>query len=165
MPTRTRPRRWSRNLTVSSRRASELVAGHGLEKIKTIGDAFMATANLLQGHADPVLASVRCAFALIEAAGDQPARPGSFGSASTSARWSRAWSGATKFSFDLWGDTVNVAARLSTLGADAAIYLSADAWAQVAGRCRGEPLGPVSVKGKGEIEVYRCTGTLPEHAR
>ncbi len=141
-----------------------LVAGHGLEKIKTMGDGLMASANLLQGHADPVLASVRCAFALIEAAGTNPA----------------AWQlrvgihvgpvvagvvGRAKFSFDLWGDTVNVAARLSMLGADAAIYLSADAWAQVAGRCRGEPLGPISVKGKGEIEVYRCTGILPEHAR
>ena len=86
-----------------------------------MGDGLMASANLLQGHADPVLASVRCAFALIEAAGTNPA----------------AWQlrvgihvgpvvagvvGRAKFSFDLWGDTVNVAARLSMLGADAAIY-------------------------------------------
>jgi class 3 adenylate cyclase len=134
-----------------------LVAAHGLEKIKTVGDGLMATANLLLRHADPVLASIRCALALAEAARANPA----------------AWQlrigihdgpvlagvvGRDKFSFDLWGDTVNVAARLSALGSAAAVYLSADAWSQVAGRCLAEPLGPVVVKGKGAIEVYRCVG-------
>ncbi len=118
-----------------------LVSQHRLEKIKTIGDGLMATANLLQRHADPVLASVRFALAITEAARTNPA----------------AWKirvgihvgpvvagvvGRDKFSFDLWGDTVNVAARLSTLGSDSAVYLSADAWSYVDGRCLGEPLGP-----------------------
>ncbi len=39
-----------------------------------------------------------------------------------------------------------------------AVYLSRDAWQRVDGRCRGQPLGPVLLKGKGEIEVYRCDG-------
>jgi adenylate cyclase len=136
-----------------------LVSAHGLEKIKTIGDGLMATANLLRRHADPVLAGVRCALAILEVARTNPA----------------AWKirvgihlgpvvagvvGRDKLGFDLWGDTVNVAARLSTIGTDAAVYLSADAWSEVAGRCRGEPLGPVVVKGKGPIEVHRCGGIL-----
>jgi DNA-binding response OmpR family regulator len=140
-----------------------LVSEHGLEKIKTIGDGWVATANLFQRHADPVLASVRSALAIIEAARTNPA----------------AWKirvgihvgpvvagvvGRDKLSFDIWGDTVNVAARLSTLGSNAAVYLSADAWAQVAGRCLGETLGQVVVKGKGEIEVHRCVGILQDDA-
>jgi adenylate cyclase len=140
-----------------------LVSEHGLEKIKTIGDGLVATANLLQRHADPVLAAVRAALALVEAARTNPA----------------AWKirvgihvgpvvagvvGRDKFSFDLWGDTVNVAARLSTLGSRAGVYLSADAWADVAGRCLGEPLGLVDVKGKGGIEVHRCIGVLQNEA-
>jgi class 3 adenylate cyclase len=53
---------------------------------------------------------------------------------------------------------VNVAARLSDYGADGAVYLSAAAWRQLDGRARGQPLGPVALKGKSEIEVYRCDG-------
>jgi class 3 adenylate cyclase len=69
--------------------------------------------------------------------------------------------GSTKFSFDLWGDTVNVAQRLSAYGVEAAIYLSASAWARVADRARGQALGPVSIKGKGDIEIIRCEPKRP----
>jgi hypothetical protein len=48
-----------------------------------------------------------------------------------------------------------VAYRLSTFGSEAATYLSARAWAQVADRARGQALGPVSIKGKGEVEIIR----------
>ena len=64
--------------------------------------------------------------------------------------------GRDKFVFDLWGDTVNVAARLSSLGSTIAVYLSREAWMRVDGRCSGRPLGPVLLKGKGEIDVHRC---------
>jgi adenylate cyclase len=143
------------NLDRLTRACEELVSAHGLEKIKTVGDGVVATANLLEPHPDPVLASVRCAFAMAEAAKANPA----------------GWQlrigihvgpvvagvvGQSKFAFDLWGDTVNVAARLSDYGADGAVYLSEAAWHQLDGRARGQPLGPVALKGKGEIEVYRC---------
>ena len=70
----------------------EIAAQHGLEKIKTIGDGFMATAGLLVPHADPVMASVVRAVDHREAARDCRC-PGRSASASTSARWSRASSG------------------------------------------------------------------------
>jgi adenylate cyclase len=145
------------NLDLLTRACEELVSAHGLEKIKTVGDCVVATANLLEPHADPVLASVRCAFAMAEAARINPA----------------SWQirigihigpvvagvvGQSKFTFDVWGDTVNVAARLSDFGSDGAVYLSEAAWRQLDGRARGQPLGPVALKGKGEIEVYRCEG-------
>jgi class 3 adenylate cyclase len=102
-----------------------------------------------------VLASVRCAFAMAAAATANPA----------------SWQirigihigpvvagvvGQSKFTFDVWGDTVNVAARLSDYGADGAVYLSEAAWRRLDGRARGQPLGPVALKGKGAIAVYRC---------
>jgi adenylate cyclase len=68
--------------------------------------------------------------------------------------------GRSKFSFDLWGDTVNVAARLAGFGAPA-IHVSAAAWTRVADRCRGAFLGPVSLKGKGTLEAYRADELVP----
>jgi adenylate cyclase len=145
------------NLDRLTRACEDLVAAHGLEKIKSVGDGVVATANLLEPHPDPVLASVRCAFAMAEAARANPA----------------SWQirigihvgpvvagvvGQSKFTFDVFGDTVNVAARLADYGTEGAVYLSGAAWRQLDGRARGRPLGAVALKGKGEIEIYRCEG-------
>jgi adenylate cyclase len=128
---------------------------HGMEKIKTIGDAFMATSNLLQPHADPVMAAVRCSRDMIAAARTGPdgwrLRAGIHIGAVVAGVVGR-----TKFSFDLWGDTVNVAARLSALGGEDAVYLSADAVKRVHDRCRVLSIGTVQLKGRGDLEVYRC---------
>lgn len=133
----------------------ELADHHGLEKIKTAGDAFMAAAGLILPNPDPVLACVRCAFAMAEAARQSPA----------------AWQlrvgihvgpvvagvvGRQKFAYDLWGDTINVAARLSSFGPGGTINLTNDAWNYVASRCSGRPLGLVPLKGKGSIEIVEC---------
>jgi adenylate cyclase len=56
------------NLDRLTRACEDLVSAHGLEKVKTAGDCVVATANLLEPHAEPVLARVRCAFAMAVAA-------------------------------------------------------------------------------------------------
>lgn len=145
------------NLQLLVEAFEDLSARHGMEKIKTVGDALMATANLLVPHEDPVMAAVRLGFDLIEAARGNPARWNlrvaiHFGAVVAGIV------GRSKFSFDLWGDTVNTAAHLASFG-DAAIHLSDAAWARVAARCRARRLGPVAVKGKGAVEVYLCEAT------
>jgi class 3 adenylate cyclase len=133
----------------------ELFDLHGLEKIKTVGDAVLATANLLEPHADPVLATVQCARAILDAAQRLPSQ------------WTlRAGVhvgpvvagviGHEKFSFDVWGDTVNVAARLAEAADAAAVYLTQDAWDRLGGRVPGTPLGRRALKGKRPVQVYRC---------
>jgi adenylate cyclase len=142
------------NLDRLARDCEGLMSAHGLEKIKSIGDGFVTTGNLLQPLDDPVMASVRCALAMLRAGAENPAR------------WQLRVGihvgpvvagvvGQSKFSFDLWGDTVNVAARLSGHGSEAAIHLSGEAFARIEGRCRCTHLGPIEFKGGRRIVVYR----------
>ena len=62
--------------------------------------------------------------------------------------------GAYKFSYDLWGDTVNTASRMETCSEPMRINLSAATWRLVAGEFPCHPRGPVEVKGKGPMEMY-----------
>jgi len=135
----------------------EVAEAHGLEKIKTIGDAFFATAGLLAPVERPVLACVLAARDMVAAA------------ATVEPRWQvrvgvhtgpvvAGVVGSRKFLFDLWGDTVNVAARIAEWAPADSVVMSADAWAQVSDTCAGEPLGPVDLKGKGAVELVRYAG-------
>ena len=128
---------------------------HRLEKIKTIGDAFLATGGLLLPNPDPVMSGIACAFAMIEAARRGPAR------------WELRCGlhvgpviagvvGRSRFSFDLWGDTVNMAARLAKVGSPGCVHLSEPAMRQVEDRCEVEPLDLLPIHGKGDVPVFCC---------
>lgn len=125
---------------------------HDVLKIKTIGDAFMAVCGMLTPSENPVLSCIRCGVDMIEAAQRLPAK----------------WDvrigihvgpvvggllGKRQFQFDLWGDTVNSAARMEHNGEPGKITLSSAAWDQVASLCRGHDRGLIQVKGKGEMRV------------
>jgi CheY-like chemotaxis protein len=137
----------------------EIALQHGVEKIKTVGDAFMAAAGMRPGGDDPVLACLRCARDMIAACRQLPAgwdlRVGiDVGPVVAGAI------GRRQSLFDLWGDTVNTAATLERHGRLGAVMLSATAWQRVASLCRGEACGAVSVKGKGLVERFRFDGFL-----
>ena len=139
-------------------RWESVVVECGLEQIKSIGDGLFAVANLFRPNADPVISSIRCALGLAEAARQSPAswqiRVGIHTGSVVAGVVGR-----TKLSFDVWGDTVNVAARLSDLGLAGSIHLSADAWAQTSRRYDGNALGRMQLKGCGNIEVYRLNAS------
>jgi adenylate cyclase len=129
----------------------------GVQKIKTIGDAFMAAANLLRPMTDPVLACVRCGAAMMTAAQELPPH------------WKMRVGihvgpvmagvvGRRQYLYDLWGATVNTAARVQTHGEPGTMTLSRAAWERVADRCLGASRGVVLVKGKGEMELVRWDG-------
>jgi adenylate cyclase len=132
-----------------------LALRHQVEKIKTIGDAFMAAAGLLERPADhPVLHCVRCGLDMIAASRRLPipweVRVGiHFGSVVAGVI------GCRHYLFDLWGDTVNTAARMESHGIPGAVTLSQPAWEAVAQHCHGEPLGRIDIKGKGPMEMVR----------
>jgi CheY-like chemotaxis protein len=127
---------------------------HGVLKIKTIGDAFMAAAGVLESSANPVLACLRLGQDMITSTHGLPTRWAvrvgiHVGTVVTGVI------GRRQYLFDLWGDTVNTAARMESHGVAGAITLSGAAWQRVAHCCRGQSLGPVVVKGKGSLEMFR----------
>lgn len=133
----------------------DLATRHGMEKIKTIGDAFMATAGLISHCDDPVLTSVKCGLEMRE------------GSLKLDPNWQvrvgihfgpvvAGIMGKRQFLFDLWGDTVNIAARIVDHATAGTVALSGAAWIHVRNRCRGKSHGMVELEGKGSIEVVEC---------
>jgi class 3 adenylate cyclase len=62
--------------------------------------------------------------------------------------------GQRKFSFDVWGNTVNIASRMETLGEPGRVHVSAAVAQALAGRFRLGPRGPIEVKGAGTMQTF-----------
>jgi adenylate cyclase len=144
-----------RNLDALMRRFEELIDEHGLEKIKSIGDGVAATADLLKPCDDPAYAAVACAHALVKAARSGPAgwalRVGvAFGPVVSGIV------GGSKFAFDVWGDVVNTAARLSGIGTEAGVFVTEPVWKALGGRYRGQVMDGLQLRGKEGLVVWRC---------
>lgn len=130
---------------------------HNVEKIKTIGDAFMAASGLLNRRGDPVLNCLRCGQEMIDAtrnlADDWNLRVGIHCGQVVGGVL-----GQRQYLFDLWGDTVNTASRMESGGNPGFITLSEAAWRVVEPRCIGSCIRKVPIKGKGPMDIYRFEG-------
>ncbi len=126
----------------------------GLEKIKTIGDSFMATAGLPTPATNPALNCVRCGLAMITTAQTLPPH----------------WQvrvgvhvgpviagvvGRRKYQYDVWGDTVNTAARMEQAALPKAICVTAETWQHLSADCDGTLQGNIQIRGKGNLNLYR----------
>jgi adenylate cyclase len=137
----------------------EAVNHHEMEKIKTIGDEFMAAAGLTRQNFAPLMSAVRCGLDM--AAATRTLETGwDVRIGIHSGPVVAGIVGKEKYQFDVWGDTVNVAARMTELGNPGAVAMTYDSWLQVKDECEGRSLGNIEVKGKGKIEVVECTGML-----
>jgi guanylate cyclase len=106
----------------------ELAAGHGLEKVKTIGDAYMAVAGAPEPRADHAAAAVAFGGDVVEAVADLRERRGialevRVGIASGSVVGGVI--GTRRLLFDLWGDTVNLAQRMEASGVPGRVQITA----------------------------------------
>ncbi len=130
-----------------------LTAQHGLEKIKTIGDGFMAAGGLLHQVDDPVGSAVRCGLemssTLIDAHLGWEVRVGVHAGPVVAGVV-----GQERYQFDIWGDTVNVAARMSDKSKPGSVAVTQEVWQKLAPHFDAEPLGEMDVKGKGQISIF-----------
>jgi class 3 adenylate cyclase/CheY-like chemotaxis protein len=133
-------------------RFEEIAEAFGLEKIKTVGDAFVATAGLLRAADEPALACIRAGTEMIAAARHlEPhweVRVGVHQGAVIAGIMGR-----RQFQFDLWGDAVNTAARVSSAAEAGSVTVTGETWMRVRDSCRGRSRGLVPIKGKGAIEL------------
>jgi len=133
----------------------------GVEKIKTIGDAYMAAAGLPKPCADHAHRCVRAGLRMLDYL-EQRNRKTAF-------KWSLRVGvhsgpvvagvvGKRKYAFDIWGDSVNVASRMESAGEAGRVNVSAYTYDLVRDEFACEYRGKVSAKGKGEIDMYFVTG-------
>ena len=114
-----------------------ITAKHGLEKIKTIGDGFMAVAGLLHKVDDPVGSAVRCGLemtsTLIDAHLDWEVRVGVHAGPVVAGVV-----GQERYQFDIWGDTVNVAARMVGMSAPGSVAATKETFDKISSSFDGE---------------------------
>jgi len=129
----------------------------GLEKIKTIGDAYMLAGGLLESHGNHVAAVADMGLAMLNSVRhashglDEPLQmrigvhvgPVVAGII-----------GTHKFIYDIWGDTVNTASRMESNGVAGVVNVSGEVYRRLREDFTLEPGGVVDLKGKGPTEVY-----------
>ena len=140
----------------------ELTGERGLEKIKTIGDAYMVAAGLPEPMADHAERAVDLGLAMIDAATRvAPAMRGGGCVLRVGVHSGPVVAGvigSRKFAFDVWGDTVNVASRLESQGVPNRVHISRATWLLVKDRFDADPRGPLRLRGLGAIQTYAVTG-------
>lgn len=135
----------------------ELAASRGLEKIKTIGDAYMVAGGLPEPHPDHLAAmaslSLEMHRVVKEAFDGLSLRVGlHVGSVIAGVI------GRRKFIYDVWGETVNTASRLESHGAPERVHVSQPVYQRLAERFHFEARGVIELKGKGPVETYFLLG-------
>lgn len=139
----------------------ELAARHGLEKIKTIGDAYMVAAGLPERRADH-------AEAMAEMGLDMQAALDAFNRARGTTLNIRTGIntgpvvagiiGTSKFIYDLWGDAVNTASRMESHSTPGRIQVTAATFERLRHAYLFEPRGTINIKGKGDMSTYFLLG-------
>jgi guanylate cyclase len=128
----------------------------GLEKIKTIGDAYMVVAGAPEprpDHATVILEMALAMHAQAELIEPTPGRPLQLRTGIASGPAVAGVIGHRKFSYDVWGDAVNLASRMESTGVPGRIQVASSTWQLCRDRYRFTPRD-VDVKGMGALRTY-----------
>ncbi len=142
----------------------QLAERFGLEKIKTIGDAYMVAAGLPTPRPDHVEAIAEMALAMQQVTTTFEAEVGvplQIRVGINTGVVVAGVIGTKKFIYDLWGDAVNVASRMESSGEPGLIQVTASTYERLKDSYQLELRGSIHVKGRGEMETYWLRGRQP----
>jgi len=141
-----------------------LTQRHGLEKIKTIGDAYMVAGGLpipRRDHAEAVAEMALDMRDEVDGCGREVGFPLAIRVGIDSGPVVAGVIGRQKFIYDLWGDTVNTASRMESDGVAGQIQVTSRAYDRLRGRYELRERGEIDVKGKGPMTTYFLLGRAP----
>ncbi|KAB2899739.1 MAG: HAMP domain-containing protein [Kofleriaceae bacterium] len=144
-----------------------LAEEHHLEKIKTIGDAYMVVSGIPEPRADHAQAMARMALDMLDAIAAYAARVGGELTIRVGLHSGSVVAGVIgtkKFIYDLWGDTVNTASRMESSGVPGRVHVTSTTHELLVADYDFEPPRQVDVKGKGLMSTYLIIGPKAKRA-
>ncbi len=139
-----------------------------LEKIKTIGDAFMAVAGLPLEYKQHALCAVGAGLAMQRFINDNPPPLATVWGVRVGLHTGEAIAGVigqSKFAYDVWGNAVNVASRMESSGEAGEVQISSTTYNQIKHVFVCTPRGKIEAKNIGMIDTYFVERLLPEYAQ
>ena len=134
-----------------------LLDKYDVEKIRTIGDSYMAVSGVPRRHTNHAQALVRMALEMRDYISNHAFRNGqrvNFRIGINSGSMIAGVIGRRKFVYDVWGDAVNIASRMESHGLGGAVQITQTTYELIKDEFVCEPRGTVNVKGKGEMDVW-----------
>jgi len=134
-----------------------LCAENGVEKIKTIGDRYMAVGGLTGDSPGQAVATAKLALAILRSQADLPALGGKHLALRIGLHTGSATAGIigdTRFTYDVWGDAVNMASRMESHGLPGRIQVSEAFRAVVQNAFRFEERGIIEIRGIGPTRTW-----------
>ncbi len=144
----------------------QLADQYGLEKIKTIGDSYMVVGGLPAPRPDHAEAIAAMALDMQRAINQFRTNEGDFFRLRIGINTGPVVAGVIgikKFSYDLWGDAVNIASRMETHGAAGKIQVTAATYQLLKHQYQFVKRGTIPIKGRGEMTTYFLLSKRDDH--
>jgi class 3 adenylate cyclase len=139
----------------------------GLEKIKTIGDAYLVVGGLPNERPDHAEAIAELALDMkdaIAAFAEHLGMPFSMRIGINTGPVVAGVIGVRKFIYDLWGDTVNIASRMESQGVPGCVQVTEETYARLQNTYLFAERGVLNIKGRGEMKTYLLAGREGRHS-